>query len=562
MSARNPVEDLRYLFEARSFSHLQEIAMLLKSFYCCPMDLCKLGKVVFKQENVDAVAFSILKRENLADCTIMKPIATLADGNCLFNAASMAFCGSAKYASELRLRTAMELILNIDFYTNHPLVVNAAIPVRNSRHTNVSYTIEGMYVATIFSSEASAVCEQNGFRSAMELEIRNTAHSGNFSGLLQIMGLASAMGCNIRLVYPDKSHFMLPLLDCTYTPRQARITDSPDAAETTVSIMWTDMGGWRDRSKIFQVNHFVLLATVNKEWHVVSRRKKTSFEGSTKPNTRRRMYSDVIVAPSPKCTKFDETRKKFADSSTTFGPRLPKTSPTQDSNLTKAPLRKPTFTKSNHGKRPKPQKTAHENNSSKRFCTQSFLKPSSSTKLTANCCGQGKPFQSNVNFPLKTATTTNHAPLNCSSVTPTSTKSTPCTRPTPTTNITFKIDDTRKSSDINGTHVDLISSNPHNTNAKSTATSHVPAENSPQNHGHPTNHDHFKPALIKYVAEHSIKSSTQTCLTDYFQNNRTGDETICHNKFECKIPKSQSSFSKQCFDSNVSSIALATASKQ
>ena len=80
MSTRNAVEDLRYLFEARSFSHLQEIAMLLKSFYCCPMDLCKLEKVIFKQENVDAVAFSILKRENLANCTVMKPIATLADG--------------------------------------------------------------------------------------------------------------------------------------------------------------------------------------------------------------------------------------------------------------------------------------------------------------------------------------------------------------------------------------------------------------------------------------------------------------------------------------------------
>ena len=222
MSTRNAVEDLRYLFEARSFSHLQEIAMLLKSFYCCPMDLCKLEKVIFKQENMDAVAFSILKRENLANCTVMKPIAALADGNCLFNAASMAFCGSAKHASELRSRTAIELILNIDFYANHPLVANAAIPVRNGRCPNVNYTIEGMYVATIFSLEATAACQKNGFRSGIEREIRNTARSGNFSGLLQIMGLASAMECNIRMVYPDKSHFMLPLLDSTYTPRQAQ----------------------------------------------------------------------------------------------------------------------------------------------------------------------------------------------------------------------------------------------------------------------------------------------------------------------------------------------------
>ena len=221
----------------------------------------------------------------------------------------MAFCGSAKHASELRLRTAIELILNIDFYANHPLVANAAIPVRNGRCPNVNYTIEGMYVATIFSSEATAACQKNGFRSGIELEIRNTARSGNFSGFLQIMGLASAMECNIGMVYPDKSNFMLPLLDSTYTPRQARISDAPDAPETTVSIMWTDMGGWHDRLKIFQVNHFVLLATVNKEWHVVSRRRKTSFEGSTKPNPRRRMYSEVIMAPPPKSIKFDGTQK-------------------------------------------------------------------------------------------------------------------------------------------------------------------------------------------------------------------------------------------------------------
>ena len=212
-------------------------------------------------------------------------------------------------------------------------MAKAAIPVRNSRFPNVNYTVEGMYVATIFFSEASAVCQKNGFRSAIELEIRNTARSGNFSGLLQVMGLASAMECNIRLVYPDKSHFMSSLLD-SVSPRQARISD---AAETTVSIMWTDMGGWRDRSNIFQVNHFVFLATVNKEWHVVSRRRKTSFEGSTKPNTRRRMYSDVIMSPPLKCPKFDGTQKNLTDSSTTLGPRLPKTSPAQDSNLTKAP---------------------------------------------------------------------------------------------------------------------------------------------------------------------------------------------------------------------------------
>ena len=73
------------------------------------------------------------------------------------------------------------------------------------------------------------------------------------------------------------------------------------------------------------------------------------------------------------------------------------------------------------------------------------------------------------------------------------------------------------------------------------------------------------------MSKRSKKSSTQTSLTDYFQNNRavdetichnTFDETICHNTFECKTPKSQSFSSKHCAGSNVSSIALVTAHKQ
>ena len=191
--------------------------------------------------------------------------------------------------------------------------------------------------------------------------------------------------------------------------------------------------------------------------------------------------------------------KNFADSSTTLGPRLQKTSHAQDCNLTKAPPRKPSFPKSNREKRPKFKKTTHENNSTKRFHTESLLKPSSSTNLTANCCSQENPFQSNVNFPLTTATTSSHTPFNCSSVTPTSTKSTACTRPTPTTNPTFKTNNKRKSSDVDGTHVDLFCSNPHNTNTKPTATSHASAEYNIPNQGMPTNNEHVKPVPIKHV---------------------------------------------------------------
>ena len=98
-----------------------------------------------------------------------------------------------------------------------------------------------MYFATVFSSEAATLLVKHEFRSALELEIKTTTRLGNFSGLMQIMGLSSAMGCKISMVYPDKRHSMLPLLAGTYNPRQLTLS-----ATTTLCLMWTDMGGWPD----------------------------------------------------------------------------------------------------------------------------------------------------------------------------------------------------------------------------------------------------------------------------------------------------------------------------
>ena len=54
----------------------------------------------------------------------IRPIKTKADGNCLFNAASIAICQTEILADQLRLQTALELLLNPDFYGSHPVIHN------------------------------------------------------------------------------------------------------------------------------------------------------------------------------------------------------------------------------------------------------------------------------------------------------------------------------------------------------------------------------------------------------------------------------------------------------
>lgn len=48
----------------------------------------------------------------------MIPVNTTGDGNCCFNASSMAICGNESHAQQLRLRSAIELINNMKWYSD------------------------------------------------------------------------------------------------------------------------------------------------------------------------------------------------------------------------------------------------------------------------------------------------------------------------------------------------------------------------------------------------------------------------------------------------------------
>jgi len=93
--------------------------------------------------------------------------------------------------------------------------------------------------------------------------------------MLQIMGFASAIGCDVKVVYPDKRDSLLALLTATYRPRVGNLQKS----QFTI-IMMTTASGWTDRSKEFQVNHFVSMlkvdtSTANKWTRVKCKRHST-----------------------------------------------------------------------------------------------------------------------------------------------------------------------------------------------------------------------------------------------------------------------------------------------
>lgn len=321
MVIRNPCEDLHVLSTTRSFLHLQETAFLIKEKYNDPVDLHQIQKITFRPQEIDSVAVSILQGASVPD---LKPVRTLADGNCLFNAASMALCGSSKLANELRLRTAIELVLNLDYYSKHPMVTNAKVSLKFNKKGSCSesryYDAEAVFLAAIFSSEACTLINKHGFRCALEQEIKNTFRLGCFSGLLQIMGLSSAVGCQIKMVYPDKRHTMYPLLNGMYNPRI--IVDKEAFERPRINIMWSCLQGWPDRTKEFNVNHFVLLTNISEDyqWCAVSRSKTKTSVKCTGPKNATLKPSTTTAVPRPNRhgnTNRHSQRKDYCSAKTT-----------------------------------------------------------------------------------------------------------------------------------------------------------------------------------------------------------------------------------------------------
>ena len=272
-----------------SFKDLQRNAQALAGKYQLPLDITNVSKIPMPPRMTDTTAMMLLAKEDIKED--IRPIKTLGDGNCLFNGASLELCNSNVLLAELRLRTALELLLHADFYGDHPLVTTLDLRTRSG----AKWSKEGIYDTVIFSNDASKILATKGFQTTLREEICATLHDGRFSGILQIMGLASATGCEIKMVYPDKRHSLFSMLNAIYQPRSG---GSPTPRMTT---MWTNTSGWPDRTKEFKVNHFVVMMRVdsqNNGWINVTRRRH--LEEKQYNSTKKRSCSNQDVKASVK----------------------------------------------------------------------------------------------------------------------------------------------------------------------------------------------------------------------------------------------------------------------
>ena len=77
---------------------------------------CDLKDLTMMRE--DNIGSALIPKEEVGE--EMKALNATADGNCLFNSASISLVGDESASHMLRLLTAVELFLNPQYYANHP----------------------------------------------------------------------------------------------------------------------------------------------------------------------------------------------------------------------------------------------------------------------------------------------------------------------------------------------------------------------------------------------------------------------------------------------------------
>lgn len=151
------------------------------------------------------------------------PAAVPADGNCLFNTLSVAHVGNVSLATELRVRTCIEMVANKDEY------------LKKHKQTRINLVSPDY-------TEAMFACAVNG----------------SFSSAWTISAASTVLRTRIVSVYPPVNGLLdktIPILHTTFVPTK---DDSPRAR---IVIMWSSVS--RPSSQgMWTPNHFVPLLSM------------------------------------------------------------------------------------------------------------------------------------------------------------------------------------------------------------------------------------------------------------------------------------------------------------
>ena len=173
------------------------------------------------------------------------------DGNCLFNAMSLALCGDDSLATNLRCLTAAELYLNAAAYSSHPLYVETLASIPNADPEAIfASMISSIAVDIFYENDRDKVL-------AIKSEARDICANHKHCTLIGMLALSTVTGMKIVSVYPDMDLQLKTMFDSVIYPLS--ILQNAHSSKT-VAILWSRDGNFDCRDGApFTPNHFVML---------------------------------------------------------------------------------------------------------------------------------------------------------------------------------------------------------------------------------------------------------------------------------------------------------------
>jgi len=245
MDVRNDLLNLKLAIQSNNREYVENIYELYKNKLPSFSHTLIFSSEQLNRLEMDTMAYDLIPSDLPLPLHKVSAIKTLGNGNCLFNSVSLLLCQSNRLSSVLRLLTAAELFVNANQYVNHPkLQLAYDCP-------DITYDRKTLF-AILLREEASIISDHI---KAVLKEAADTCNDMQWSGMLDIMGLASVLKKNIRSVYPDCNGNIRPLINGVVKPLTCTISSS---LENTLFILWSRDGDFHSiPGQPFQPNHFV-----------------------------------------------------------------------------------------------------------------------------------------------------------------------------------------------------------------------------------------------------------------------------------------------------------------
>lgn len=173
------------------------------------------------------------------------PKAIAGDGNCLFRSASVIAYGNESHHIEMRLRTSIELLTNLEYYLNTNSMFNSDDNLLLFWLANFSASNELSYLNMHIASNCRTVL-MDCITQALTL---NT-----WVGFWHVIALASVLGVPLRSVYPSSSVGISNNSNVRYVLNRTIFPRSP-ITDDTKTIMWTSTQ--IKTNSMWTPNHFV-----------------------------------------------------------------------------------------------------------------------------------------------------------------------------------------------------------------------------------------------------------------------------------------------------------------